>query len=850
MLLLLSALAHAGDLSLYQSALGRIDERWLWPEQIDHREMFTAAGRSLEESVGWLLVTPTATGLHLEGERWATNVAMNTDFPTALAALEDAVRTAGMPLPADVDLRVEILRGVVSTLDRHSTVLHAEGLERFDERLSGTLSGVGVTIGLADARLTVKEIFEGGPAARAGLRVGDVIFRIDGVSTIGMVPADATDRIRGVAGSHVVLSIQRGETTFDADIGREELTIPNVVASVGPDGIGVLTIDHFSEQTSQYLDAGLESLQASGNAQAGVIIDLRGNTGGSLIQSAKAVDTFVSEGMIVTTEGRGRNRVPGLLHDMEARPEYPAWNMPIAVLIDHSSASGSEILAGALSKLSRAILVGETSYGKGTVQSIYPLDPAIKLKLTVAQYVLTGDTHVHGVGLTPDVEVTPVRFNESGVWYPDPARARSAAVRIPRVEESSGWRAAPPALRPDDTLAVAAAILRGTQGSTRDDAIVSARRLASSLISAANQDLESMFAVRDIDWSMADAPALNAAVEADLSVPEAILPGQANEIRVAVHNRGGPLHRAAVRLHSINPALDDLVLAIGTIESGATGVGIAKFHPDARDSGRADIVTGTLEADQMTAFDVVDRVVSVAATPTPTFTVDARIAGAGDGTRVALDVHNAGTQAILGLHLQFAFPSQAGLSLALPVESTVTIEPRHTAHLELGLAISDTWASKTVPLTLDIDAPGWPRLATWALDLRRDGRAAHLQAPLITVAEVAPLTSVGPALLSFHVSDDGPLANISVTAGKEGVDRSKWEPLWTHDGHKVAAMAGNGRRLTASVPVDVLPGTNRWVIVAEDRDGLRTVREVYRLGVPAAETTADGELPPRTGPAP
>ncbi len=841
MLLILVTLALAGDLPTYQNALGRIDERWLWPEKIDHVAMLTAAGRSLEDRLDWLLVDATPTGLHLHSGRWQADVALGGDLPVALAHLEDAVRAAGLPIDADLDLRVEILRGVVSTLDRHTTLLHAAGLERFDERLSGTLSGVGVTIGLVDARLTVKELFADGPAARAGLQEGDTIARIDGISTIGMVPADATGRIRGAAGSRVVLTIQRGEETFDVDIGREELTIPNVVASIGPNGVGVLTIDHFSEQTTQYLQAGLESLRSTGNTDGGVIIDLRGNTGGSLIQSAKAVDAFVSEGLIVTTEGRSRNRVPGLLHDMQARPEYPAWTMPVAVLIDHSSASGSEILAGGLSRLSRALLVGETTYGKGTVQSIYPLDPAIKLKLTVAQYVLADETRVHGVGLEPDVVVEPIRFTEDGVWYADPARGRSARARLWRVEESAGWRAGVPDDAGDQTLALAATLLGSVQGGTRNDALTAVDALSGVLTEAANRAVETTFAVRDIDWTRASGPPGSVEIEASLDVPGDIATGRTTELRATVRNLAGPLHRVAIRLHSVNPDLDDLVLPIGALASGATAVGVVKIHPLLHHPGRTDAVTGTLEADGIPPFEVFDRLVTVASPAPPTLAIDARLVGSGDAARVVMDVHNTGESALSELHLQFDYPSQAGLALALPVEATASIDAHRTARTELGISVAS--GSKLLPLSLEVEAPGWQRIGKWSLPLRHDGVSTRIRPPSITIDDAAPVASVGLGELTVHVTDDGPLAYVTVTAGTETVDRTRWEPMRVHEERKIAAHPGSGRRINLTVPVPVRAGTNRYVIVAEDRSGLRTEREVYCFGVATAETTADGEPP-------
>ncbi len=830
LLALLVPLASAGDQALYEHAVELLGDHYLRAEILSAPTLFGEAGKRLEAQIEWLLVKSSPGLLQLRAGQgdWKAEVRLvnDGDLPAALARLEDAVRGAGFPISADIDVRVEILRGVARALDRHSVVLHGDGLERFDERLSGTLTGIGATISVDDDGLYIRDLVPDGPAAKGGARIDDRLVSVDGVSTVGMVPSDATDRIRGPAGTQVVLALRRGETPVRLVLSRRAITIRNVTASRGPRDVAVVTIDHFSDQTRAYLLESLAELAEQGILDNGLVIDLRGNTGGSLIQSAQAADTFLGAGLIVSTAGRDGRPVPSLIPRMEAHPDTPAYTMPIAVLMDPSTASGSEILAGALAKLDRAILVGTNSFGKGTVQKLYHLDPTIKLKLTVAEYLLEGGTHVMDVGLQPDVALSAVRFFEGGVWYPSPTRERK---RLP-----AATRLIPYVADDDAPLEVAATLVSSTRGAARSDLLAAAKQLDPSLIAEADTKVIAAFKERNIDWTAATQPVDGEpAVEVQWAFDTPPTAGRPAELRATVTNRGPDLLRAAIRLESTNPLWEDRVLPLGRLPRGATRTGTVRVEVDPGEPDRTDRVTVHLEADRMTPHALASREFRVLGVEGPAISVVAR-AGAPDSAGevvLTVDAENKSAAFLTGLTARIAFPDVEGIELVDPVSKPVSVPARGVAQLKLRVQVRPTWTEQMLPFHLKISAPGQPELAAWDVEVPRDGSPLRLEAPTLTLLESPPtLLPTGTTRLRIRASDDRALDHVVVLAGPDTMNRTRAEPHLEHGEEKIAWRSSAARRTELEVMLPVVAGTNHYRIVAEDREGLRTVRDVYVYG--------------------
>jgi carboxyl-terminal processing protease len=819
--------ALAGDQALYERAVQLVEDHYLHAETLSRDAMLAGAADQLETRIEWLLVDSAGSGVSLKdgSGKWQATVRLEGDgLAAAFSRLEDAVRGAGLPLDDDLDLRVEILRGAARSLDRHSVILFADSLERFDERLSGTLSGVGATISLGDGELFVRELVWGGPAARGGLNEQDRLTTIDGVSTVGMEPADATDRIRGAVGTTVTLGVRRGDQALTFTLRREELTIRNVEASRGPHGVGVITIAHFSEQTRTYLLEALAELTEDGGLEKGLIIDLRGNTGGSLLQSAQAADAFLQSGLIVRTVDRDGAPVPGLVPRLDAHPESPGHTMPIAVLMDHATASGSEILAGALGNLDRALLVGSTSFGKGTVQKIYQIDPAIKLKLTVAEYLLEGGTRVADVGLAPDIALEEVRFDDHGAWYPSPARERRRLrPGTPVFQHTEG---------DDRALEVATAIVAASEGNTRGDLLAAMRRLEPTLLAAEDAKLAEAFRARGIVWDGAPAPvAGEPVVDVRLRLSTPPRSGQSAEILATVTNRGPTLYRAALRLESVDPLWDDLVLPVGKLERGASHTASVTVSVGPGLPTRTDRVSVSLEADGVPSRALLTHDIAVTGDTPPAVAVTARAlpTGTPEEVRLVLDVENRTDRFLTGAQARVAFPDVDGIELVDAESDAVSIAARGTARLELRLRVRPTWTGDTLPLDLTVSGSG-QRLLNWDLAVPRGGAPLRLEAPTLQVDLPPPLLPTGTTRLRVRASDDRALDHVVVYAGAETVNRLRTTPAVEHDREKVAWRAATGRREELEVVVPVVTGTNRYVIVAEDRTGLRTQRDVYIFG--------------------
>ncbi len=448
--------AWAGERDLYDRTVNLIQAHYLDVATLDGLAAWRGAAKSAEDAIPWLVTEGEGTQLILRhgatgpiGELSAPEGPLGSTLhlAAALDAMEDAIR-AGGALPDDVDLPIELIRGLTRALDKHSTVLARSRLESFDERISGRLSGVGARMGTVKGRLVVKEAFPGGPADEAGLKAGDVVLRVDGHSTLGQSVNQVVRHIRGPVGTQVLLSIRRESgpqpEEFDLVLTREDVVIPNVTWRRRPSGVGVVTIDHFSEQTAMLLTQALVEMESGKAPLRGIVLDLRGNSGGSMIQACRSVDLFVESGVVLRTEGRDGERVDNLLREYRAHPEPNESTAPVVVLVDESSASAAEILAGSLSRLNRAVLIGQRTHGKGTVQKLYTVrgggpEERARLKLTVARYKLPGDIGIEpGVGLPPDLLVRPITFSAEGVRY-DPTDPGAGAV-LDWVDERPGWR--------------------------------------------------------------------------------------------------------------------------------------------------------------------------------------------------------------------------------------------------------------------------------------------------------------------------------------------------------------------------------------------------------------------------
>lgn len=330
------------------------------------------------------------------------------------------------------------IRGLLGRLDPHSTYLDQAQLGQLNEDATGSYAGLGLEVQVRDGALRIVAAIDDTPAAQAGLKTGDVIARIDGAPLEGEALYDAVDSMRGDPGSQVTLTILRdGADPFEVTLTRELVRVDSVRARWLDPGIAYLRIATFQADTAASLNRQLDLLGKQ-QAPRGLVLDLRSNPGGLLQAAVAVVDAFVEKGAIVST--RGRQPVASM--SFSASPGDLLKGAPIVVLIDNGSASASEIVAGALQDLDRALVVGQRSFGKGSVQSILPLANGDGVKLTTARYYTPDDRSIQAEGIVPDIELPDAEFRRSAGGL---RRTTEADLRNHLGNAGAGAAAAKPA---------------------------------------------------------------------------------------------------------------------------------------------------------------------------------------------------------------------------------------------------------------------------------------------------------------------------------------------------------------------------------------------------------------------
>jgi carboxyl-terminal processing protease len=519
----------------------------------------------------------------------------------------------------EVDLReVEYAacNGMLHTLDPHSVLLSPEAYKEMNLSTSGQFGGLGIVISIRDQQLTVINPMPGTPAFRAGVKKLDRIVKIGNESTLNMGLNEAVQHLRGAPGTKVVVWIRRDgpdgfQTPRPFELNREIIKVASVEHKLLADNVGYVRIKQFQANTSKDLDEALADMKRNGELK-GLVLDLRGNPGGLLEQAARVADKFLSSGPIVATVGN-----PGSGEDREekvAHPEGTEPNYPIALLVNGTSASASEIVAGALKNHDRAILIGETTFGKGSVQLVFTeLPDRAALKLTIAQYLTEpGDISIQGTGVTPDIELDPMTADtqemdltvDQGMFLKERDLAKSlsnARIREGQKPQEVVRYNLPDSLRrelrerggdPDETLGpefpakdfpvkfareIVAVVPHGKRLEQLKVAKNAIAQTRAAEVTKVSSDLQAL----GIDWSDAAADVQQAAVNAPPPQVEVKLEtdrpgnevnaGDPMNLKLSVTNKGTvALNRLAAVTKSDNALYDNKELVIGKLEPGKT----------------------------------------------------------------------------------------------------------------------------------------------------------------------------------------------------------------------------------------------------------------------------------------
>ncbi|MGA2448280.1 MAG: MXAN_5808 family serine peptidase [Polyangiaceae bacterium] len=610
------------QLRVVNDVLKNVRERYVDPRRVKPKEMLLSALDYVQKDVAQVIV------IRDEGDASRVRVRVDThekDFRVddvvapwdVSARLRDVFAYLQEGLKGtDVNLRdVEYAacNGMLHTLDPHSVLLSPDAYKEMNLSTQGQFGGLGIVISIRDQQLTVMNPMPNTPAGRAGLKKYDRITKINGESTLNMGLSEAVNHLRGAPGTRVTAWIHRdgpegwpGSKPFD--LMREIIHVDSVVHRMMDGGIGYVRLKAFQANTTTDLELALASMKKTAELR-GLILDLRGNPGGLLDQAAKVVDTFVKDGPIVATVGNpSEGRDEKVAHAEGTEPDYP-----IVVLVNGASASASEIVTGALKNHDRAVIVGETTFGKGSVQLVFTdLPDKAALKLTIAQYLTEpGDVSIQGVGVTPDIELDPMTVDPlemdltgdtGAVKERDLSRALSNARAKEGVRPTEVVRYALPNQErldmrerggdvDDNTLTdfpiqFASGFLAHVHSGKRSDQV---RQAHSFIADTRREELEKVaegLKAIGVDWNDAPAdeptvqphePPAGVEVKVDTDRPDnEVVAGDSMNLRLTVTNKSAvPLYRLYAVTKSENPMLDHKELVIGKLEPGKSRVAVA-----------------------------------------------------------------------------------------------------------------------------------------------------------------------------------------------------------------------------------------------------------------------------------
>jgi carboxyl-terminal processing protease len=351
----------------------------------------------------------TSSGWAIEDEAATPVAQLSLDDLRSFTDVFNQVRSNFIEEVDDHTLLNAAIRGMLSELDPHSSYMEADRFRQLENNSQGRYTGIGVEVVIRDRKIVVVAVKDEGPAQKAGVTFGDVITSIDGSAIGGRNLQMAIDSLRGELGSEVTVSFMRknGEVSEHVLL-RDYVNINSVFSRPVDEDYGYFRVTHFTRNSAEELLEQIEHMKEQFNRpMLGVVLDLRGNPGGVLKPAIDMADGFLDQGLIMYTRGRAPNQL-----EFSASPGQWLDAVPMVVLVDRGSASASEVLAGALQDQGRAIIVGEKTFGKGSVQSVLNLRNGSGLRLTTSRYYTPSGRSIQAEGIIPDVEIVPFELVE------------------------------------------------------------------------------------------------------------------------------------------------------------------------------------------------------------------------------------------------------------------------------------------------------------------------------------------------------------------------------------------------------------------------------------------------------
>jgi carboxyl-terminal processing protease len=651
-------------LKIFNLVLVRVKERYVDPARIEPRKMLYAALDSVQYNIPEVLVEPDTAGnkvsvaVNDKREVFETD---DVDSPWRLSAkLKRIFRFIETNMNGGADLaKVEYaaVNGMLSTLDPHSILMDPEAARDMDVSTSGKFGGLGIVIKMVEKKLTVVKPMKDTPAWKAGVKAGDHIVKINNELTENLTSNEAVDRMRGAPDTPVTLWIERkgDPNLMKFDLKRAVIRVSQVEYKLLDKGVGYIRVKQFSKGISSDVADALKDM--SGRGASSWILDLRYNPGGLLEEAVQLSDLFVDSGTVVTTVS-GRDR-----EARRAERGFGDTTSSLVVLVNGGSASASEIVAGALKNLDRAVIVGTRTFGKGTVQELYDNEDHSKLKLTIAQYLTPGDRSIQNLGIVPDIQLQRMYIPEKNDSATDFVRmlppthtygekdldshlvstyakdGDKPAYEVPfLVERKKPAVGEQPATAPPDDdedgpaddeidedfeMRFAKDMLAGTAMPQRPKLLAAAAKTVQRVRADEEKKLVTALSVIGVDWAAApDKQADNANLEIAVAATpgDAIKAGSEISLTATVKNTGtGPAWRVLPRLDSDDSVFQDVELPIGKVGPGETKTFTARVKVPQDAIDRVDRLTiETREARNATTHAVPTEV-KIEALPRPVF---------------------------------------------------------------------------------------------------------------------------------------------------------------------------------------------------------------------------------------
>jgi carboxyl-terminal processing protease len=410
-------------LRIFNKVVLYVKDQYVDPRRVKPKEMMVQALEYVEKTVPEVMVDGNADAgvlhVNVNGHQkdWDIHhVDSLWKMSFTMKDIMDFIAQNMRPIDDVRDVEYAAVNGMLSTLDPHTVLLRPEIYRQLQASTKGEFGGLGFVIQMKEGDLTVVKVLPKTPAYRAGIKKDDKIKKIGEESTVNMDLDDAVTKLRGPVDSQVTITIDRDgwDKPHAMTLARAQISLDSVLSKLLASNVGYVRLKGFQGNTTHDMQeaiAGLEQQAAASGGLKGIVLDLRGNPGGLLEQAVQVSDTFVNQGTIVSTVGYSdKMRDEKKAHDDDGDLKYP-----MAVLVNAGSASASEIVAGALKNLNRATIIGQQTFGKGSVQMLYDFPDNSALKLTIAKYLTPGDVSIQEVGIEPDIALMPTRVTQEAL---------------------------------------------------------------------------------------------------------------------------------------------------------------------------------------------------------------------------------------------------------------------------------------------------------------------------------------------------------------------------------------------------------------------------------------------------